>query len=289
MDHLFDGLEEFGMGSISKNVNLFEDEEKDKATRQEEEVDQEHHLVPPEDVFIYDKNITCPVCGIVFKSKIVKTGKAKLLSTDSDLRPIYEGIDVVKYDAIVCTHCGYASFEKNFKEVSEYQIKEIREKISADFKGMPHTAGIYTYKNAIDRTKMVLLNDAVRHSKISEKAYACLKLAWLYRGLAEKLDKNIAEYDRCIEKLLEEEVGFIHKAYEGFFKAIQKESLPICGMDSVTINYLLAELGRRCKDYDNAMHFVNYVISSRGVTSARKEKARVLRDIIREEMESVSE
>ena len=51
---------------------------------------------------LLDKSYKCPVCGAAFKSKTVKSGRAKSIGTDLDLRPKYSGIDVVKYEAVVC-------------------------------------------------------------------------------------------------------------------------------------------------------------------------------------------
>ena len=47
--------------------------------------------------FIFDKTYTCPVCDKGFKTKTVKTGKVKLISADTDLRPKYQHMDSLKY------------------------------------------------------------------------------------------------------------------------------------------------------------------------------------------------
>ena len=65
---------------------------------------------------IYDKNFTCPVCGEDFSTKIMKTGKARLLGTDQDLRAKYEGIDAVKYDVILCPPLRICSIEQIFQQ-----------------------------------------------------------------------------------------------------------------------------------------------------------------------------
>lgn len=287
MDGLFDGLEKFGMKGISKDINIYEEEESNKAKGPEEKEEKEKPVIS-EETFIFDKSVTCPVCGKTFKYKTVRAGKAKFLGSDSDLRPLYEGIDVVKYDSILCTHCGYASLAKGFNEVTARQSKEIKEKICADFKGMEYDAGAYSYKNAIDRMKLVLLNNVVRHAKLSERAFVCLKLSWLYRGVREKLDKNTPDYEAACKKLQDEENAFLKNAYDGFFMAVQKEMPPICGMDDLTVNYLLAELGRKCKDYDNAARFAGYILESRAASSKVKEKARTVREQIRQERESMA-
>ena len=43
--------------------------------------------------YIFDKTIKCDVCGKEFKTKQVRTGKARFIGTDDILKPLYEGID----------------------------------------------------------------------------------------------------------------------------------------------------------------------------------------------------
>ena len=51
--------------------------------------------------YIFDKTIKCDVCGKEFKTKQVRTGKARFIGTDDILKPLYEGIDTCKYDIII--------------------------------------------------------------------------------------------------------------------------------------------------------------------------------------------
>lgn len=62
---------------------------------------------PADEEFIFLKNYTCPVCGKEVKNPTVKSSKARLVGSDPDLRPVYEIIDSLKYDVVMCNHCGY--------------------------------------------------------------------------------------------------------------------------------------------------------------------------------------
>ena len=62
--------------------------------------------------YIFDKTIKCDVCGKEFKTKQIRTGKARFIGTDDILKPLYEGVDTCKYDIIMCPHCGFA-FRRN--------------------------------------------------------------------------------------------------------------------------------------------------------------------------------
>ena len=105
MSNLLEGLEALGLGGVSK-MDVYEDvESKEKKA---EAGAAEVHEKSEED-FLFDKTHVCPVCDTEFKCSAVRVGKAKLVGTDSDLRPKYQGMDPLKYDALVCPRCGYAA------------------------------------------------------------------------------------------------------------------------------------------------------------------------------------
>jgi hypothetical protein len=276
---LFGDLESLG---IKKAVDddIYKEEET-AMTRKPQEAVKEEKVINEADL-IFDKTMKCPVCDKEFKTKKVRAGKARFIGHDSDLRPLHDGIDTVKYDAIVCTNCGYASLERVFSNVTSMQVKEIKEKVTATFKGIKYDEGTYSYEEALQRYKLALYNCVVRKLKSSEKAYVCLKIAWLYRGMQGLLTDDVGDATLKKDYRLAE-TAFIQKAYEGFKMAITKESMPICGMDNDTLNFLLADLGRQCGDYDNAAKFAYEIIGSRASSSKHKDKARELYDRIKEE------
>lgn len=123
---ILSGLGEFGLDGL-EGLDIYEDEEKEKKKKEAAAA------APPkieEKDLIYDKTFTCPVCGEDFTSKIMKTGRAKLLRTDLDLRAKYEGIDAMKYDVLLCPACGYAALSRYFSTIGSgsAQAKLIKEK-----------------------------------------------------------------------------------------------------------------------------------------------------------------
>ena len=123
MANLFSGLEAFGLNNLS-GMDIYDEKEREK----EEEgrsADSDRLSFSEEDT-IFDKSFTCPVCDKEFKSKMVKSGKVKLLNLDSDLRPVYQYMDPLKYDAVVCPHCGFAALNRFFKYVTNAQAVLIK-------------------------------------------------------------------------------------------------------------------------------------------------------------------
>lgn len=279
MSDLLSGLGSLGLGGL-ENMSLYEKEKTgEKAgTQKKAEVKQEE---PKEQDFIFDKTYTCPICGHTFKSHTMKSGKARLIGTDQDLRPKYESIDTLKYDVIACPHCGYAALTRYFQILAASQKKAIVEKICASYKPQPETDGdTYSYEEALERYKLALANAIVKSAKPSEKAYICLKSGWLLRGQAESLDETKPDAAGNRKKITESENEFLKNALEGFIAARQTEEYPMCGMDESTVDYLIAALAVRFEQYDTASRLLSAILVSRAANPRMKDKARDLKDIL---------
>lgn len=275
---IFSGLESLGLGKM-KDVDIYQEDKEKKDTDDKKEEKKEIS----EAEILFEKGFTCPVCDSQFKVKTIRTGKVKLLSADTDLRPRYQGVDSLKYDAIVCPSCGYGALNRFFNYMTTAQAKLIKEQITANFQGLPTEGEIYTYDDAILRHKIALANTVVKKAKTSERAYTCLKLAWVIRGKAETLPQDTPDREKVLKELKDEEADCIQNAFEGFKQAFTKENFPMCGMDEVTTTYLAAELARRCGHYDEAGRWIAQILTSRTASERIKAKAREIKDLIRED------
>lgn len=279
MSDLLAGLAGLGLGDL-ESIDIFADPEKEKEKKKKEMEEQGKVAAVLEKDLIYDKTIICPVCDEKFTSKITKTGKARLLGMDKDLRPIHEGIDTQKYDVILCPHCGYAALTRFFPNITSGQAKLIRESISKKVHLHEYKDEIYSYEQALERYKLALVGAVVKRGKNSEKAYICLKSAWLIRGYIESLEKVEETPREQLEQLHALEETNLQNAYKGFIEARQSEPFPMCGMDEMTVDYLLAALGVRFKDYETASKLVAQILSTSGANARTKDKARELKDEI---------
>jgi uncharacterized protein (DUF2225 family) len=273
---ILNDLEQLGLGALGK-LDIFSTEKDDQLKRQQEENAKAKEKEKTELDYLFQKSYTCPVCGTNFKALRVKASKPKLLSTDPDMRPVYQYLDVNKYDCVACERCGYAALASHFDEISDSQVKTIRNEIAKNFKGIRPAEEKYTYDEAILRYQLALANAVVKRTKISERAYICLKLAWLYRG---KRNELVAPEEARIKELSHAETQYIQKALEGFRTARAKETFPIAGMDEWTFDFLLAELMIEVHEYDEAKRMASSIVLSRNVPTRVKEKARELRDYI---------
>lgn len=269
MKNIFAGLENFGLKG-TENVDVFQEKEEDKAQGQGDHTEKKEVT---EEELIFEKSYTCPVCDHEFKSKMIRTGKVRLAGADSDLRPRYMGVDTLKYDAVLCPKCGYAALNRYFNFIMTRQAANIKEQISKNFTYQPESGKIYTYDDAIMRHKLALLNTVVKNGKNSERAYTCLKLAWLCRGKREMLLQQADHDKEEVKNLVAEEKELLTDAYKGFESAFSKEDFPMCGMDQYTLLYLLAELARRIGDNEAAARHVSKVIVGKNVQKRIKDKA----------------
>ena len=109
-------------------------------------------------------------------------------------------------------------------------------------------------------------------------------MAWLYRGKAETLPKETPDYDKQIKELHAEETELLANAYEGFMSAFSKESFPMCGMDEITVSYLLAELARRIGHYEESSRWISRVLISREANERIKNRAREIKELLNKDM-----
>lgn len=273
--NLFSGLEKFGL-KANDTTSLFEDEKKD--TSQDGAKKDE---IPSEESFLLEKSIRCTVCDKVFKTKMIKNGRAKRMEPDFDLRPRFEYIDTLKYDIASCPNCGYTAMNRYFEHLTGGQIKLVQQTVCANFKpGASQEPAVIDYDTAIERYKLALFNTIAKKGKASEKAYTCLKLSWLFRGKLEEMDPENKELEAERQECREQEEAFYQQAYEGFTKAISTEMFPMCGMDQCTVDYLLAVMAFHFKRYDVASKCIARIQTAASASKKMKERAYDLRQQI---------
>lgn len=282
---LLGGLEKYGLDEETLQKAF---DETTKQIQTKKTVKEVKAVVLSEEDFILLKSTVCPICDNVFSTMAVKSGKARRLQPDFDLRPRFESIDVNKYDVTSCRKCGYTALNKEFAHLTAGQMKLISEGVKKNFKlideGFSDKAPDYDI--SIERYKLALYNAMVKRAKISEKSYICLKIAWLFRGKIELLIKegNLepAKLAQEIEACKKEELKFYDNAYNGLIEARGTESFPICGMDTNTFEMLLSAMAFNLDKLDDATRFVSALLISRTVSSGIKNRAIDLKEMILE-------
>lgn len=281
--NLLSGLEQFGIKAEAGGKEIFADEERKRPEQLEQKsvVKEYEEKVQPESDFLLTKHIRCTVCEKVFDVKTVKNARVKRLQPDFDLRPRYQFIDTLKYDVYSCPYCGYAAMSRYFEHLTKGQIALIKEQICASYAPtMLNQPETYDYEMAISRYKLALYNSMVKHAKNSEKAYTCLKISWLYRSMADEMPESTEEEKAKKEEIRELQEEFYKEAFEGFQKAMAKEDFPMCGMDSHTMDYMLAAIACHFKEFSYASKSVSNIIMSHSADRRIKDRALELKEYI---------
>lgn len=270
---IFSDLSKFGLDEL-QNAEVYEEKKTEKTQASETPV-----KVLEEKDFLYEKEYTCVVCDQKFTNLSVRNNKLRLVKQDQDLRPRYEVIDPLKYDVVSCPHCGYSAISKCYNALAGVQRKMLKEKIGANFQNSTYLEDTITYDEAVLRHKLALACSIVKQGKNSERAYTCLKLGWMLESLMEDIPDNNwkhVKYSKEVEECMQ-------NAYDGFKLAFSSEEFPICGMNEHTMTLLIAQLGRRLGDDENAKRMAGMLITNRNVPDRIKELARDLKSQIDEE------
>ena len=101
-NNIFSGLDDLGFENID-NLKIYKTKDELKKF--------ELNNKTPSTSLLYDKTITCPVCGNIFKARSIKTSSYRILKKDSDFFINYSIINPYFYDVWICDSCGYASMK----------------------------------------------------------------------------------------------------------------------------------------------------------------------------------
>lgn len=280
---LLSGLSNVGLGKL-EDADIFKEEEKKNNTPVRPAPPQKKEEAPfDEKDVLFDKSAECPVCSKKFTYRAVKTGKARAIGQDPDLRPKYAKFDPAKYDVVVCPYCGYGCLVRYFAPLPQAQVKLLRQGIEGKVHGVANTP-VFSYDDAIQRYQVALASAIVKRAKDSEKALVCLKMAWVIRGKKETLPDDIPEYDDIMADLRKDENEALKAAYDGFVSARQKENYPMAGMDETTLDYLIGVLSARFGDYSVAQKMIASILTSKTANSRIKDRARELKEQVLMEM-----
>jgi hypothetical protein len=129
----------------------------------------------------------CPICGKDFMYSKVSSQAIMVKKRDMDLKPIYKGINPLKFSLITCPHCYFTFNEKDLedikKEIKETHFSKIKEYLDSlsekDMKGLDN----YDTKNLDFYKKQIVIASEIYSilEKPFEVSRLLLKLSWVYR------------------------------------------------------------------------------------------------------------
>lgn len=270
-------MDAFGMGA--GGFNIFDKDEEAQNGQAQAQPKAPAAPAHTESEFVLKKKITCPVCGKLFIALVPLSTRLRRLEPEFDLRPRFEYIDTLKYDVISCPHCGYAAMSSVFATIDTARSKLIKQEISANF--APEKIvdmDVYTYEYAFDRYKLALVNTVKKRGKLAERAYCCLKMAWLRRA---QMDALVASGGEDSSKHIELKADYDHfykQAYEGFLKSLETEMPPYCGLDVNTVEFMLANMAVYFNKVQVATRILGKLLQNPALNNRMKDRCRDLKD-----------
>ena len=199
----------------------------------------------------YEKEITCPVCKFIFKTKKLRRSAIRVEKKDADFCSYYKSENPYFYALVVCPQCGYVEFENIFEEISKFDIEKILRNITLKWNPRDY-GGKRDLVQAIQIYKLSLYQSGVLEKEDSYKANICLKLAWFYRYQGNT----------------ENEMKFLKDACNLYSSAYSGENFPISGMDSARLAYLIGELSRKLGMYKEAIRWFSKAIEDPNMKKA---------------------
>lgn len=282
---IFEGLEKLGLDGFEDQA-LYEDKQQAPEPAPKKEAPKPPPKLDNEKDFLFDKKYVCPICMREFTAKTVRTGKVHTERIDYDLRPVYDTVDQVKYEVVACPHCGYAALLRYHEKSTDKQLAMVREAISSRFKALTWGTEIYTYDEAKLRYQLAIANAVARKAKPSEKAYLCLKSAWVLRGETDRLKADGADPAKIAENEAAEK-KLLGQALDGFAQARQTENFPVAGMDEKTLDYVMCALYLSQDKFQDCQRFLGAILVNQHITPNLRKKAQDLKEMLDARMKEV--
>ncbi|MEW5692939.1 MAG: DUF2225 domain-containing protein [Candidatus Hydrogenedentota bacterium] len=195
---------------------------------------------------IWFKATECPVCKMKFKYPRIKSRDIKSVKRDTDFMYYYEGVNPLYYQITVCPQCLYSDKYTSFEKLSPYKAERVRN----DYEQRKNIAGKYNFDGirnfacVIKSYELAALCGISRKAKSDEIAGFYLRAAWVARE----------------QEKTEIELHYLSLAYQFYLKAYQVEYTKFGKLGEVGFIYLIGEIARRLKKYDEALKFFSKVI-----------------------------
>jgi uncharacterized protein len=193
---------------------------------------------------LYSKKVTCPICGKQFSSMKAKVNSCRVEKKDEDFCTHYADLNPLYYEIFVCPFCAYSAAENSFGEITEVEVKLLKDAFSGRTVGRSFCTE-RDLNDALAACKLAIHTAELRNAKSSTLAGLCLKLAWLYRFAGDQ----------------QEEV-FLKYALQNYLEAFDKEELPIGNLNEISMMYLLGELSRRLGKLNDAIVWFGKAVAS---------------------------
>jgi len=132
--------------------------------------------------YVFDKLISCPVCGNKFMTYAQRMSKLRSKGMDHDLRKRYQNFDPLWYNVWTCPECYYSNYYHEFPGISSTKYKLITDKLKSVLNGQKLSIGKDANINQLFTQYYLLLICAMAMGAPNAKlGKIWMNLMWLYR------------------------------------------------------------------------------------------------------------
>ncbi|HZG78264.1 MAG TPA: DUF2225 domain-containing protein [Paenibacillus sp.] len=199
---------------------------------------------------LYQIAVVCLHCEREFQTSRVRPSFKKAIKTDSDFCTYYkDGNENPEFYVVrVCPSCGFASTDSFATSMNERQRAAFGERVAATWSTKDY-GGKRTLAEAMFVYKLALLSAQIVGERPRVVAGILHHIAWLYRYQGDE----------------EGEQRFLRYALEEYIKVYETEG----GVtNSARLMFLIGELHRRLKEYQDAVKWFSRVVNDKRIMDA---------------------
>jgi uncharacterized protein len=202
---------------------------------------------------LFDVSVKCTYCDNNFQSSRVRPSFKKATKTDSDFCIHYKEINPDYYVVRICPFCGFASTENFSNKMTSAQKSEFEQKVARKWT-MKEYGKIRSWEDALQCYKLALLCAQIKDEKVRVIAGILHHIAWLYRYKED----------------WEQEKRFLEFALDAYVSVFETEG---SSLNNAKLMYLLGELSRRLRNYNEAVKWFGRIINDRSIMDSGMIKA----------------
>jgi uncharacterized protein (DUF2225 family) len=202
---------------------------------------------------LFDVSVKCTYCDNHFQSSRVRPSFKKATKTDNDFCIHYKDINPDYYVVRICPFCGFASTESFSDKMTAAQKADFEQKVARNW-AMKEYGKVRSWEDALQSYKLALLCAQIKDEKVRVIAGILHHIAWLYRYKGD----------------WEQEKRFLEFALDAYVSVYESEG---SSLNNAKLMYLLGELSRRLRNYNEAVKWFGRIINDRSIMDAGMIKA----------------
>jgi uncharacterized protein (DUF2225 family) len=199
---------------------------------------------------LYQITVECLQCRREFQTSRVRPSFKKAVKTDTDFCTYYkDGNENPEFYVVrVCPTCGFASTDSFAQQMNDRQRAVFQSKIGSLWSGKDYS-GKRTLADAMHAYKLSLISAQCIGERPRVIAGILHHIAWLYRYQQDQESEN----------------KFLRFALEAYIQVYETEGMEL---NSARLMFLIGELHRRLKDYQDAVKWFGRVINDKRIMDA---------------------